>query len=346
MGKLIITTTSKIENATVEKYYGVVNANVIVGTNFFSDLTASLSDIFGGTSGTYRKQMDSLYEKAYDAISVKASRLGANGIIGFSLDFDEISGKGKSMFMISASGTAVKLKLNTSSDIFPENTVSSEELAIQLFKLEWQKKGYNYMPTISDWDFILSNNLVDIAEDLFDKYIFSRLQHPYESGVETMTSKFPLFVGVLEYSLAQRVLYKDYKKNHLHVYSLIKEHKLFSPQIIKELVKNGEINLAIELLNIDKEHYTKDDLLQMQEIEALLDTLPDKGRYETVKAGLISSKMVEVYFCPNGHKNNIENIYCDHSDCCQNIKGLTVSQVWEIQKFKDRISVLSTILKR
>lgn len=344
MGKLLITTTSKIENATVEKYYGVVNANVVVGTNFFSDLTASLSDIFGGTSGTYRRQMDSLYEKAYDAISVKASKMGANGIIGFSLDFDEISGKGKSMFMISVSGTAVRLKFNSTTNGFPEDIVSSEKLAVHLFKLEWQKKRANYMPSITEWDFILSNNLIDIAEDLFDKYIFSMTQNPYEAGVETMVNKFPLYVGTLEYDLAQSVLYKDYKKNHQYVYALIKENKLFSPQVIKMLIDEGDLNLAIDLLDIDKEHYTKEDLLQMIEIENVLNNLPDKGHYETVKTGLISSKMVEVYFCPNGHKNNKENIYCEHSDCCQNMKGLTVSQVVKIEKFSDKVSVLKSIL--
>ena len=42
----------------------------------------------------------------------KAIRIGANAIVGFKVDFDEISGKDKSMFMVSASGTACKIEYN------------------------------------------------------------------------------------------------------------------------------------------------------------------------------------------------------------------------------------------
>ena len=53
--------------------------------------------------------MDTLYERARDQISFEAKQKGANAILGYRIDFDEISGQGKSMFMISVSGTAVKL---------------------------------------------------------------------------------------------------------------------------------------------------------------------------------------------------------------------------------------------
>lgn len=109
MDGIIITTTNNVENYVVDKYLGVVTANLVIGTNFFSDFVASLSDFFGGMSGTYRKQMDTLYERARDQISSEAKQRGANAILGYRIDFDEISGQGKSMFMISVSGTAVKL---------------------------------------------------------------------------------------------------------------------------------------------------------------------------------------------------------------------------------------------
>lgn len=109
MDNLIITTTNNVENYVVDKYLGVVTTNLVIGTNIFSDLVASLSDFFGGMSGTYRKQMDTLYERARDQISFEAKQKGANAILGYRIDFDEISGQGKSMFMISVSGTAVKL---------------------------------------------------------------------------------------------------------------------------------------------------------------------------------------------------------------------------------------------
>ena len=90
----------------MDKYLGVVTTNLVIGTNFFSDFTASLSDFFGGMSGTYQKQMDTLYKRANEEISRKATERGANCILGFKIDFDEISGKDKSMLMVSVSGTA------------------------------------------------------------------------------------------------------------------------------------------------------------------------------------------------------------------------------------------------
>lgn len=104
---MIITTTHSIQNHDIVKYLGVINANQVLGVNFFSDALAGISDIFGGNSGTYRRNLDNLYEQVIALLKQKASSIGANAIIGIQIDFDEISSKGKSMFMITAVGTAV-----------------------------------------------------------------------------------------------------------------------------------------------------------------------------------------------------------------------------------------------
>ena len=116
MNNFIITTTNSVDNYEVKEYLGVVNANFVAGTNFINDFFASMSDFFGGTSGTYKSEMDRLYERAKCAIEKEAINKGANAILGYKIDFDEISGNGKSMFMISVSGTAVKLVKRTIQD--------------------------------------------------------------------------------------------------------------------------------------------------------------------------------------------------------------------------------------
>ena len=113
MNNFIITTTNTVDNYEVKEYLGVVTANFVAGTDFINDFFASMSDFFGGTSGTYKSEMDKLYERAKCAIETEAINKGANAILGYKVDFDEISGKGKSMFMISVSGTAVKLVRHT-----------------------------------------------------------------------------------------------------------------------------------------------------------------------------------------------------------------------------------------
>ncbi len=133
---MLITTANTLEGYTIDKYLGPINVNEVVGANFLSDFFASITDVLGGTSGTYRSKMDDLYRYAIKGLENKASLIGANAIIGFSLDFDEISGKGKSMFMVSALGTAVSIsadryvlfkKLSELKTFFDESLISSEE---------------------------------------------------------------------------------------------------------------------------------------------------------------------------------------------------------------------------
>lgn len=80
----------------------------MAGTGFISDWFASWSDVFGGRSGTYQKQLRSLSDEAIAAVRAKAYELSANWIVGLTVDMDEISGQGKQMFMVTAMGTAVR----------------------------------------------------------------------------------------------------------------------------------------------------------------------------------------------------------------------------------------------
>ena len=106
---MIITTTSNIEGARIVEYLDLISVNVVIGTNFFSDWMASVTDIFGGKSSTYQHKLDDVYEAAFKKIEKRAEKLGADAVVGLKMDFGEVSGKEKSMFMVSAIGTAVKL---------------------------------------------------------------------------------------------------------------------------------------------------------------------------------------------------------------------------------------------
>ncbi len=106
---MIVTTTSSVEGARIVEYLGLVSVNVVIGSNFLSDWKASVTDIFGGRSGTYQRKLDDAYEAALKQIQKRADKMGADAIVGIKMDFGEVSGKEKSMFMVSAVGTAVKL---------------------------------------------------------------------------------------------------------------------------------------------------------------------------------------------------------------------------------------------
>lgn len=103
---MIITTTHQLTGYKIESYLGLVNANQVIGANLIADFIASFSDVFGGKSGVYRERLDLLYQDVKNLLEQKANSIGANAILGVHIDFDEISGKDKSMFMITAYGTA------------------------------------------------------------------------------------------------------------------------------------------------------------------------------------------------------------------------------------------------
>lgn len=106
MANLLITTTPVLDKIEIKRYIGPLTVNLVLGVNFFSDFAASFTDVFGGNSETYQSKLDNLTFEVDKLIKAKATRLGANAIIDYKLQFNEISGKGKQMFMVTATGTA------------------------------------------------------------------------------------------------------------------------------------------------------------------------------------------------------------------------------------------------
>lgn len=103
---MIITTTNNIENHNILKYIGIICAQEVIGVNILSDFIASVSDIVGGTSGTYRNRLNEIYESALNSLKKQAANRGANAILGIIINIGEVSGKSKQMFMITITGTA------------------------------------------------------------------------------------------------------------------------------------------------------------------------------------------------------------------------------------------------
>jgi uncharacterized protein YbjQ (UPF0145 family) len=96
-----------LPNLEITENMGVITATVVAGTNILSDLFASFSDVFGGTSATYASEIDNIKQQALIELKKKAHELLCNAVINVSIDVDEISGNSKSMFMVTAVGTAV-----------------------------------------------------------------------------------------------------------------------------------------------------------------------------------------------------------------------------------------------
>tara|TARA_B110000908_G_scaffold824_1_gene1029 strand:+ start:199 stop:630 length:432 start_codon:yes stop_codon:yes gene_type:complete len=105
-----LTTTPTYPNLDIEEVKGVITAECVFGMNVFRDFFAGMTDFFGGRSEASQKVLRDARETCLNELKKEAYELGADGVIGIDLDYSEISGKGKGMLFLVASGTAVKFK--------------------------------------------------------------------------------------------------------------------------------------------------------------------------------------------------------------------------------------------
>lgn len=103
---MITTTTPSIEGRKITEYKGIVFGEVVSGVNFIKDIAASLSNIFGGRSGSYEEELINARQNALLEMEKRAAGLGANAVVGVDIDY-EVLGGDNGMLMVTASGTAV-----------------------------------------------------------------------------------------------------------------------------------------------------------------------------------------------------------------------------------------------
>ncbi|WP_435237489.1 YbjQ family protein [Psychromonas sp. PT13] len=107
---MMSTSSFLTEDTKVIANYGIITSTIVSGTNIFRDMLAGVRDIVGGNSQTYMNKLEDLKVQAMNELKKKAVRIDCNAIISVSIDTEEISGQGKGMLMITATGTAVKVK--------------------------------------------------------------------------------------------------------------------------------------------------------------------------------------------------------------------------------------------
>ena len=103
-------TNSISSNLIISENFGVITSTIVSGTNVIRDIFASVSDIVGGKSSVYINKIDQIKAEALMGLRQQAAEKKCNAIVGVSIDVNEISGSGKSMFMVTAIGTAVIVK--------------------------------------------------------------------------------------------------------------------------------------------------------------------------------------------------------------------------------------------
>ncbi|MBI5164428.1 MAG: YbjQ family protein [Magnetospirillum sp.] len=103
---MILTTTDGVDGKSIVAYLGIVSGDAVMGANVFRDLFASIRDVIGGRASSYETLLQDAKQGALEDLSKRARALGADAVVGIDLDYEAI---GKSMLMVVANGTAVKL---------------------------------------------------------------------------------------------------------------------------------------------------------------------------------------------------------------------------------------------
>jgi len=102
---VIVTTTSNVEGRRIVEYKGLVSSTAIHGINVGKDFMAAGRNLVGGRSKSYESEIDKGQSEALAEIIAAAEQLGANAIVGVSLDAEAL-GTGN-MLMVNMTGTAV-----------------------------------------------------------------------------------------------------------------------------------------------------------------------------------------------------------------------------------------------
>lgn len=107
--KIILTTSSHLEGYRVTEHIDIVSAECVFGMNIIKDMFAGVRDFFGGRNKSSQDALRDARVACLDELREEAAQMGANAVIGIDLDYSEISGGGKSMLFLVATGTAVKV---------------------------------------------------------------------------------------------------------------------------------------------------------------------------------------------------------------------------------------------
>lgn len=333
--QVLVTTTPTFEDAEISAYAGVISSHVVAGANFFRDFFASFSDVFGGRSKSYQRELASINEEAIELLRDKAAALGANGIVGLSIDHDEVSGAGKSMFMVTAVGTAVSLKFkpNFASDREVVHGIDAFEMKLRVEKQRLidmvRKRGAGAMVQ-DDWDFAIENGVSEISQEI-SSLAESRLDAHYDNPTgRNFRSVLTDYFASIDEDVAANALYELMASENRHVgflaAELVQSLGLVKWDRIISLLRSEDIDdrrTTLLPLSDFKSSYSQADADDIEEVLFVLESAFPKAQVVEKEAGLLAKKQ-ERWECVCGAQNK-NDTWC--SNCGRDRRGLIESDV-------------------
>lgn len=354
---ILVSTTSSLSGIEIRRYLKPISAHVVAGTGFSSDFIASFTDVFGGRSKTYQNQLVSLYNEAIEQLKQTAMKIGANGIIGLHVDMDEISGKGKSMFMITAIGTAIIIDEKKADSI-----AANSSLIIDLDAIEKLRKRKEIIDEANsndlvlddeNWEFIKSNQLYEVSDYVFDSYKKAYQRNAYDEQLPGFFEAIKEYLDEFDDSIKTRILYdriliENNEEIRIKLCELIESSNLLDFKYINKILESDDFSkkkIATRLLTHDKLSYEREDLREIENmISKIQSCFPETGAYSQ-KKGLFSSKEKEVWTCSCGKTNNQIGETC--TSCSKDIYGFTVKETSPpdvVEILEERKALLNELL--
>lgn len=315
--KILVTASDNIPFSEIEKHFGVVDSQIVVGANIFRDAFAGFRDIFGGQTKGYKKDIDKMKNAAIASIKKQANEKGANAIISVRIDLDEYSGGGKSMFMLNIYGSAIKLK-----EAALESEANIEEIKeFSIEDINYYKERNNLKHKIEETDNIFQNiDTNSITKyNLWTKDTTCKVLEASEEAAEFDPKRKDLNAN---FSKIPANYLEEFLINNLHeiqtqlwnsIYDSLESRNWFNYNLLKQLLHNENHIIrfrALRLCAIEKEFYERNESKNLKELGNFILKDFNKSISVVEVKKMVSNK--EVSTCPNCLKQKKANVeYCD-----------------------------------
>ena len=354
--EILVINTSKPANAKIIRQIKPVTSNVVIGTNVISDMMSDFTSFFGGRSNTYQNKLSNIYETAIEELKIKTHDIGGNCIVGLKIDIDEITGGRKTMFMITAIGTASKIKLNENQKKYNATTskssVTISDLKLQIKRRELIQKANegDLMVDNELWKFATEHRVYELFDYLYSEYITRKYEY------QNSNPNFDVYASNLNSDFVKSLIYRKITRKTEDVdelISIIKKNHLFDFKRVSDLLNSSisEVKQAgLKISILDKYEYKITDIECFKKLHDLIDQIfPVIVKYST-KNLRFSSKKIQFWICSKcGKENNIKTNPTNCFHCRTDIYGLpggNTSVIESKMEIKKKIDSLNKIFNK
>lgn len=317
---VLLSTTSSLQGWQVDEYVGPVSAQFVIGTGLLADYFASWTDLFGAHSRAYQDKLDRINTEALEMIAEKAHRLRANVVLGLRVDHDEISGSGKSMLMVTASGTAARamrvgeheaMDIESLGTAIPATRYRAFRARHEIMtnarngSLDW------FAPDV--WQSLLEGQIHEVSDD-FLTFLDAKIRAARPEEEENLTIRVKDYYTNLQHDVAVPLLYHALSccaPIAQRALQVLRELDGFNPDIVRDILTTSADPLrrarSISAVASDMPYYVARDSARLEALLAVIpDAFPETDVHE--EKGLIHKR--RAWVCVNGHAASAKD------DCC------------------------------